>query len=414
MARHTIGRRGFLKASVAAAGGVALTAAKTRALGSNERIAVGIIGAGIRGNSFVPRLAELAAGDQPHVDLVAVCDLWRVARESTAADVEKRTGRKPHTFTRHPDLLAKGGVDAVIITTPDLWHVPVLLDAIGAGQDAYVEKPLAVDLATARKARDAVRKSGRIVQVGTQRRSEDKWYAACEFVKTGRLGTISTVEAGFNDCSPRWRRETECKNMKAADFDWDFYTRDLKPRPFNPRHVLEWKLFRDFTMGTSGLLGCHMYDAAQLVLDAPFPTSAVAQGGVYVYHDGREVEDTFTALIDFGGKFILRYMTRLGNNLGGGVQIFGTNGMLDGDAATYSGAGSRTKDKLPDEAQKLDVSNERGGRHLDNWLDCIRTRKQPSATIEHGYQHMVTSCLAQSAMYENRRLRYEIDAESIA
>jgi predicted dehydrogenase len=407
-------RRQFLKTSSLAVGGTLLAAPAARALGANERIRVGIVGLGVRGNYHRKSLADIAKRKLADVEVAAICELWKPWREQAVAEVEKQTGSKPQAFIRYPDMLEKGGVDAVIVTTPDFWHVRVLLDAVKAGKDVYVEKPLCVKFEEAKAARDQVKASDRVVQCGTQRRSEMKFHAAREFVKSGRLGKICEVEGAYNDNSPRWRREKDCQSMKESDFDWKFYLGGLPDRPFNPRHVLEWKLFREFTMGTSGLLGVHMYDIMQFVMDAPFPASAVSFGGVYVYKDGREVEDTFATVIEFPQEFILRYETRLGNEAHAGMALYGTNGVLDLDNAVYSGKGGlRGKDLLPAKETKLTVEPDRPHGHMLNFLECMRSRKQPIASIDVGYSHALTSLLAQEAMYAGRRLKYDAQKEQI-
>lgn len=410
----TMNRRQFLRTSTLAAGGALLSAPAARALGANERIRVGIVGLGVRGNYHRKALGDIAKRGLADVEVAAVCELWTPWREAAVAAVEKENGRKPQAFVRYPDMLEKGGVDAVVVTTPDFWHVRVLLDAVKAGKDVYVEKPLCVKFEDAKVARDTVKASDRVVQCGTQRRSEKKFHAAHEFVKSGKLGKICEIEAAYNDNSPRWRREKECKSMKEADFDWKFYLGGLPDRPFNPRQVLEWKLFRDFTMGTSGLLGCHAFDIIQFVMDAPHPASAVSQGGVFFYKDGREVEDTFTTLIEFPQEFILRYETRLANQTASPMAIYGTNGVLDLEKATYSGKGGvRSKNLLPAEETKLAVEPDRPHDHMVNFLECMHSRKQPAAPIDAGYAHAVTSLLAQEAMYAGRRLKYDHQKEQI-
>lgn len=410
----TMNRRSFLKSSTLAAGGALLATPTAHALGANDRIRVGIVGMGVRGTNHAQDLAKIAERDLANVEISAICELWKPWRARAVANIEKSTGRKPEAFVRYTDLLEKGQVDAVVITTPDFWHVPILLDCLKAGKDVYIEKPLSVTFEEAKAARDAVKASDRVVQCGTQRRSEMKFHAAREFVKSGRLGKISTVEGAYNDKSPRWRREAECKTMKETDFDWKYYLRDLPYRPFNPRHVLEWKLFRDFTMGTSGLLGCHLFDFVQFVMDAPFPSSAVSQGGVYVYKDGREIEDTFLTLIEFPQEFVLQYTTRLGNGIQPHAVLYGTNGNLDLDTATYSGGGGLAgENRLPDKPVKLEVQPNRPYAHMLDFLECMRTRKQPIASIDAGYQHAVTSILAQQAMYAGRKLRYDPQKDEI-
>lgn len=409
-----INRRHFLKTSAVAASGALLAAPAARALGANDRIRVGIIGLGVRGNYHSKSLADLAKRKLANVEIAAISELWKPWREAAAGRIKDLTGTAPQSFVRYPDMFEKGGVDAVVITTPDFWHVPVLLDAIKAGKDVYIEKPLCVKFEEAKAARDTVKASDRVVQCGTQRRSEKKFQAARDFVRSGKLGKISVAEGTYCDNGPRWRREKDCKAMQLADFDWEFYTRHLPERPFDPRQVLEWKLFREFTMGTAGLLGCHLFDTMQFMLDAPLPDSAVAQGGVYVYKDGRNVEDTFEALIAYPQEFVLRYGTHLGNGTGTPMTLYGTNGVLDAEHSIFSGKGAQPgKNRLPAAETKLDVAKDGPHDHMLNFLECMGTRQQPIASIDAGFSHAVTSLLAQEAMYAGRRLRYDAEKDAI-
>ncbi|UCD28665.1 MAG: Gfo/Idh/MocA family oxidoreductase [Planctomycetota bacterium] len=418
MNNRVMDRRSFLRttagtAALGIAGGAvkgksaARAASAKRTPGANDRISVGVVGMGVRGTALADAVVNMSKNKGVNIELAAICELWRVAREKKAAEFGEKTETKLKVFVRHEEMLEKADVDAVIITTPDFWHVPVLLDCVRAGKDAYVEKPLGVTLEEAKAARDAVHATDRVVQVGTQRRSEDKFHVARDFVKTGQLGKISTIECAFNDCSPRWRREAQCKKMKESDVDWKYYLRDRAYRPFNPRDILEWKLFRDFTMGTSGLLGCHIYDALQLVMDVPYPISAVSQGGVFVYKDGREVEDTFISLLEYPREFVAHYMTRLGNRASPGLKIRGVRGTLDAEAGRYSGEGGRKDDRLPDKPVKLTMPKQRRPSHMQNFFDCMRSRQTPIASIDVGYQHMITSVIAQEAMIQKRRLVYD-------
>jgi len=416
MIRKSMGRRNFLKVTAGSAAlGIAgcqtiqkssiAAASATRRFRANERIRVGIVGMGVRGKQHAHSLANLSK--RANVELAAICELWRVFREQSVKEFSKKPGSALQAFARYEEMLEKGGVDAVVITTPDFWHVPILVDSIKAGKDVYVEKPLGVTLKDAQIARDLVHASKAVVQVGTQRRSDDKFYAARDFVRSGQLGDVSTIECAFNDCSPRWRREQLCTQIKEKDIDWKYYLRDREYRPFNPRHIMEWKLFRDFTMGTSGLLACHMYDAIHLVMDVEYPVSAVSQGGVYVYKDGREVEDTFMTLLEYPQEFIVHHTTRLGNSAGTGIRIRGVRGTLDVERGFYNGEGGKRNDCLPKESTKVPMPEKKRPNHMENFIECMRTRKTPVASIDIGYQHMIASVIAQDAMIKQRRLEYD-------
>lgn len=404
MENRSIHRREFLRRSAGAAAGVALAAGSAkRVIGANERISLGLIGTGGRGQSYLGELKRIA--EQLPFEVTAVCDLWTLNRDAAAAKVEELFGRRPRAFQYHEELLALNDVDAVTIATPDHWHIPVLLDALEAGKDAYVEKPLAYTLEEATRARDAVRRTGRIVQVGTQRRSEGHFIAAAEFVHSGRLGKVSMAECAWNDNSPRWRRG-DLGRLKEEDIDWKRYLNGREMRPFDPRHYLEWKLYKDFTIGVAGLLGSHMIDIVQWLMDAPYPRSAVTGGGVYVYKDGRTTDDTFTTVFEYPQEFLLIYTTRLGNSYMPGTVLYGKNGTFFVDRLTATGDGGAGSEKIQEEIR---IERSPGMNHLHNFLECVRSRKEPNAPIEVGHSHMVACIMAEESL--NRRKRIVWDAE---
>ncbi|GMU22950.1 MAG: dehydrogenase [Phycisphaerae bacterium] len=416
MKTGTCTRRRFLsRSTIATAGALAGTraAAYARTLGANDRIRLGFIGTGGRGRSMIIEVGTLARQEGVNVEITAVCDLWKVAREAGAADVTRLVGGTPKQFARPEELLARTDIDGVVIATPDFWHVPQLLAAVKAGKDVYIEKPLAWSLDEAKAARNAVKASDRVVQVGTQGRSSPARFAAREFIRAGRLGRVSTATAAANDCGPRWRREDTCAEIKAADFEWEYYLADRPKRPFNPRQAVEWRLFWEFSTGPAGLLGSHMFDATQFVLDAPLPATATANGGVYLWPDGRETPDTFMALIEYPRKCLLHYTTRLGNDSGYGLHLFGTAGMLDAHSTEYKGLGGRGPDKLPDEPQKLAFDPPGPYPHMRNFLDCMRSRKTPLGSIDAGYQHTITMLLANESFKTGRKMRYDEQKERI-
>ena len=406
-------RRTVLKGSAAAMGTVVTAPAVGKILGANERIRLGFIGCGGRGRTMMIEVAELKKQLGLNVEIVAVCDVYKRAREGGVADVKKLMDGDPDVYIRYPDVLQREDVDAVVVATPDFWHVPSLVDAIKAGKDVYIEKPLAWNLDEAKQAREVVHASDRVVQVGTQGRSTPSRFAARDFIRSGKLGQVSTIRAAMNDCGPRWRREDACAEIKAADFDWDFYLHDRPKRPFDPRRAIEWRLFWEFSCGPSGLLGSHMYDAVQFLMDDPLPATAVSHGGIYLWDDGRETPDTFMTLIEYPKDFLLHYTTRLGNSSGFGIEVCGTRGVLDPHNGQYSGLGGNASDKLPDETATLDFDPPGPYPHMHNFLGCLRTRKTPIGSIDAGYQHTVTVLMTNEALRTGRKQRYDTTKEAI-
>ena len=242
---HEIGRRTFLQAGAAALGASALSYG--RIIGSNDRISLGHVGMGQRGREVASVVGDLR--HDHNVDLTAVCDLWKVNRERAAATAEHVYDRAPRSFQYLEDLLALKDVDAVIISTADFQHAPMLKMAVEAGKDVYVEKPMANDLEEAKAARDAVRSRNLVVQIGTQHRSEPYQIAAKESIARGVLGDVSKVEIVWNYHGPRWRGRPEVAEIREEDTDWKRWLLSKPYRPFDPRAYFEFRLYSDFSSG---------------------------------------------------------------------------------------------------------------------------------------------------------------------
>lgn len=394
-----ISRREFIvgAAGIAIASGVGL--APARAYGANDKLSIGMIGVGSRGGQL---FGDLSGVDKAqNVEVTAICDTYRVRREQIAAKVKERYGSEPRQFANYEDLLALKDVDAVIIATPDFSHARILTDAIKAGKDVYIEKPMAKDLDGANAAMDANAAAKRIIQVGTQRRSEGNWKAAAKLVQSGVLGTISRVEIGWNDCGPRWRKNVSA--IKAEDVDWKRFLMGLPEAPFDPHRYGEWQLYRDYTNGPMAVLGAHYFDVGLWLMNAQFPSNAVANGGHYVWKDGREHEDTIYATFDFPQGFAMRYLTGLGNSADAGLSIYGTNGVFRESTWSATGAGGRGAGVIKED---IKVTPEPNDRHMGNWLECVRSRKATNAPIEVGYHHSVCTMLGYEALISGKKMKY--------
>src|SRR5687767_14175597 len=245
-----IKRRSFLnQATTALAGAGALSAAASsynRILGANDRISMALIGAGRRGAELAAIVARLK---EKNVEMTAVCDLWKVNRESAAAQAANDYGRVPRAFQHMDELLALKDVDAALVATADFQHATHLKLVAEAGKDCYCEKPMANDLDEAKAARDAVIKHNRIAQIGTQHRSEPYQIAVRDFIKSGALGEVSKVEIVWNYHGPRWRGRSEVKEIRESDTDWRRWLLKKAPRPFDPQAYFEFRLYKDFFCG---------------------------------------------------------------------------------------------------------------------------------------------------------------------
>ncbi|MCK5863110.1 MAG: Gfo/Idh/MocA family oxidoreductase [Candidatus Hydrogenedentes bacterium] len=403
MTPPAISRRKFLAAS-----GAALTAGMTlnrAAFGANERLSIGVIGTGNRAGALMADLAKLR--DSHNLAVTAVCDVWRINRENAAHRVERWFNKAPFSTSRFQDILAREDIDAVVIATPDFAHTPIMLEALKAGKDVYVEKPMALDIDNANLAVDLARQYDRVVQVGTQRRSEGRWKAAHKFLSGGDLGHVSRISASNAFNHPRWARDyADCKQK---DVDWEAYLFNRPMVDFDPKLLRRWHLYKMCTNGISGLWMVHLIDAATIITGASYPNSAVAHGGLYVWKDGREHNDVFHALIDFPEGFLFDWSMNLTNAAGSHYNIHGRYGTMDLNALTYSGAGGEEGKEI--KAGKL--TPEPDQNHMANWIDCIRSRQRPNADIEYGHQHAVATIMTAKALHTGQRQRYDQEKRSI-
>ena len=306
-AEGTMDRRTFLgKSAALTAGGAAFASTALsygRIAGANDRISLCHIGNGSRGEDLDWIVSKLTATS--NVEMSAVCDLWRLNREKAVATNAKYYGRPPRAFQHFEDVLTLKDVDAVIISTPEHSHSPILKLAVEAGKDAYVEKPMGNVLAEAKAARDAVIQHNRIVQVGTQHRSEPHPNAARDVVQTGVLGQVSKVEVVWNYHGPRWRGRAETKLIREEDTDWRKWLLTKPYRPFDPQVYCEFRLYKEFSSGIPDQWMSHGIDMVHWFLNDSFPRSVMAHGGIFAWPDGRENADTFHALLEYPKVFRL-------------------------------------------------------------------------------------------------------------
>jgi predicted dehydrogenase len=445
MTNESLKRRSFLTAGAAALSSNALS--YSRIIGANDRISLGQIGIGRRGRE----LASVAAGlkDSHKVEMTAVCDLWKVNRERAAAAAAQAWSRAPRSFQYHEELLALKDLDGVIISTADFQHAPLLKVTAEAGKDVYCEKPMANVLTEAKAARSAVREGKVIVQIGTQHRSEPYQIAAKDQILHGALGRVTKVEIVWNYHGPRWRGRSEVKQLREEDTDWKRWLLTKADRPFDPRLYFEFRLYKEFSSGIPDQWMSHGIDLVHYLLDDQFPVSVVAHGGVYAWPDGRENADTFQALLEYPKGFLVSYATSFGNDSDSSTRIMGTKGTLVNVGGEGSQRWKLVEEKgnhednpfirraqkpvvLPEGATRgmawsqrlltgavektygaLPFSSDSNPAHMRNWFECMRSRQQPNATVEHGFAHSVAVIMAARAQQEGRKLYWNAATEEI-
>lgn len=439
-----ISRRDFLKTIAAGSAGFAIGglgfSAKSyaRIVGSNERIAVGIVGFSDRAKdallpAFLQHRAEL------NFEIVALSDLWSRRREEGAAYMLAKNGATIALARNNEELYEKHKVDAVIISTADFQHALHTVEAVNAGCDAYVEKPFAETMSDNRAALQAVKATGKIVQIGSQRRSGANYLAANEYIKSGKFGPITFVEMTWNVNQPgRWRRPQLVASIKEADTDWKRYLMNRPYEPWDARKYLEYRLFWPYSSGIPGQWMCHQIDTVHWFTGLSHPRSVVANGGVYVWKDGRKNFDTMTAVFDYGplddpnSGFQVVYSSRQHNAAGGTKEYYFSNGgKLDLDHNLVTAEGGLSKElaevmgmkenllaefKLP-EITTVTAANTgvdaMTSAHMRNWMECVRARKTPNASVEAGYNHAIAGVMTTAALRTGRRATFDAKKQEV-
>jgi predicted dehydrogenase len=428
-------RRSFLEKSAALTAGAATLATTAlsydRIVGANDRISVCHVGIGSRGEELDLLVSQL--GSKQNVEMTAVCDLWKRNREKAVATNTKYYGRAPREFTYFEEVLPLKDIDAVIISTPEHSHSPILTQVVQAGKDAYVEKPMGNVLADAKAARDATLKSKQIVQVGTQHRSEPYPRAAHDLIQSGALGEVSKIEIVWNYHGPRWRGREETKLVQEGDTDWRKWLMTKPYRPFDPKLYCEFRLYREFSGGISDQWMSHGIDLVHWYMNDNFPRSVVANGGIYAWPDGRENPDTFQALFEYPKGFMVSYSTSFGNDSPSFTRYMGKKATLN----NIGGEGSpryQIVEEKGNHEENSDIDRERTSKnvllpgsselppmgiddltleHMSNWLECLRSRQQPHCTVNEGFSHSVACMMATQSYWAGKKIYWDAKTESI-
>jgi predicted dehydrogenase len=438
-------RRTFVKqASLAGTGllvsGMGWTASSyKRIIGSNERVRVGVVGFSDRHKSshmpsFMNHYKEL------NFDVVAVSDIWNRRREEGAAKWKEKMQHDIVACRNNEELYDRKLVDAVFISTADFQHALHAIEAVNAGCDAYVEKPFAETMADNRAALKAIRASDRIVQIGSQRRSGANYQAANEFIRSGKFGKITMVELTWNVNQPgRWRRPGLTGILKKEDTDWERFLLNRPKDEFDPRKYLEFRLFWPYSSGLPGQWMSHQIDTVHWFTGLRHPRSVVANGGIYMWKDGRKNWDTITATFDYGpaddpaSGFQVVFLSRMHNGTEDPSEIYYSNGgELNLNTNKVSPTGGLTKhfademqmqpNLLPEmslsSVEKVVSSANTGGdtltsNHIRNWMECVRSRNQPHAPVEAGYSHAMATIMTNAAVRTGAKVTFDEENQEV-
>lgn len=401
-------RREFLKQTSRAASAMA-AASYSRVLGANERINLGLIGAGDRGTHVMSLFQRNSA-----IQVVAVCDIYG-QRLQTAQ--QKAPGSA--AFADHRALLANKGLDAVLIATPDHWHCAIAIDALTAGKDVYVEKPLTRTPEEGPPVVKAARENNRICQVGMQQRSAKHYLQAKEkYFDSGQLGDVTLARTWWYGNSWHLRKSPPELQTKPADLDWARFLGPVKWRDYDPQQYFNWRAYLDYGGGQVTDLFTHWIDVVHMFMGKDVPFCASAAGGVYCYNDGRTAPDTINVLLQYPGTkpFTATFEATLVPGItGAAIEMCGTNGRLWIDRSRYEYYPVRAKE--PSEVVKAEVisgsTDSLTQSHVDNFVECVKSRRLPNGDVLIGHRSAQASHLGNISYLQRRRIDFDPQREEI-
>lgn len=361
----SISRRGWM----AAAGASALS--YTRISGANDRIRIGLIGAGSRG-TYVTKLFQQTG----QCDLVALCDVYTPNLEKARAELSSSA----RSFLDYQDLLAEKDIQAVVIGSPDHWHVPMTMDAMRAGKDVYVEKPLTHNIDEGRKLAEFVKGRKELVQVGYQQRNTPTFERVKELVTGDKLGTITLVQASWHSGQLGAVERMNSFDFKADNIDWKRWLGPAPSRPIDKVRFRVWRYFWDYGGGSVTDLMSHWVDAVHWILDDDTPTHLSAFGENLATPE-LECPDTVIANMHYPKRHLLAFRNSVfGGKDSYGIAIHGSKGWLHFNRQNlvvwYTGEGNRNVPAL----QMNDIDGT--PYHVLDFLNCVRTRRQPRSDVQ--------------------------------
>lgn len=364
----TDNRRQFLKASAA------LTAASyQRILGANGRIRIAGLGTGGR----CTYLLGLAVKN-PDAELVAVCDVYEPRR----AAVKQKLAPAAQEYVDYREVLGRKDIDAVVIGSPDHWHVPMTIDAVQAGKDVYVEKPVSHSIEDGERLEQAMSGSRQVVQVGYQQRSWEHFQAAREVVASGKLGKITLILASWYQ--DYFKARGVVPEIDVSKLDWKKFLGSAPDQHFVPLRYARWRWFWDFGGGHLTDLYSHYGDVIHWCMDSYEPVAVQAMGSRHAMTE-YECPDTLTATYEYPGFDITYHGSLIGALDGGNIVIRGGNAMMklnrDGFAVYPERVVPGEKTHYPDPLSSMKSAGDGTIAHMRNFLDCVHSRKTPNADV---------------------------------
>jgi predicted dehydrogenase len=374
----------------------------------SDQVNLGVIGAGGRGTAVMTIFQKDA-----HVRVAAICDVFEPNLEHGISMASKIAGNQPKAYRNYQELLADKNVDAVLIATPEHWHARMVLDALAAGKDIYVEKPLCRTPEEGVQLVEAEKKSKNIVQVGMQRRSYDLYLEGRDVVKSGKLGNVRMIRSWWlnNDFG-----DTPVDKLNGR-LDWEQWQGPAVRRAFDPNRFRNWRLYSDYAGGIVADQGAHVCDGIHLLMNASYPVAVNASAGK-VHKTGVDTPESVVVIAEYPEDFIavfsinyaaMKYKSR-------NDQL----NQLDGDQARMDIGREDLKvfAKGAEEEPAFAKTSAKGfgyatDLHVQNFLECIRTRQTPIAPVRVGFQAALVVQMANLSLQQSRRLRWNSNTQQV-
>jgi predicted dehydrogenase len=426
-------RRSFLKSTGLVTAALAARPAWSRVVGANDRINVGVIGLGARGHDHLSLLLEHQQ-NKPDLEIVALCDVYQKRLGMASKRVP---GAK--TYVHHEDVLQRSDVDVIFTATPDHWHAPITLAAMEAGKDVYVEKPMTHTVEEGKVVAHRAKELKRVVQVGVQGTSWNRWHKIREIIQSGMIGQVVEVEGTYSRNAPGgdwnggewWTIDPAAGPNASGDqhIDWKQWLGPAPQIPFDADRFFRFRKYWDYSGGIATDLHYHIVAPFNLAIADEFPTRVSGMGGLWVYTDGRQVPDTFLTAADYPSKWSLTVQSSQVNENGPATMIRGTKATIH-LSDEWEGPPSRQYDyadivpespyveefakKYHDSMVRIDgVGNEGDLKHVDNFLQCVRTRQEPNCNVDLGYRTLVATDLSVRSYRNGKMYHFDADKELV-
>jgi predicted dehydrogenase len=436
-------RREFLAreagvAAVTASAAVAGTKSAGRVIGANDRINVAFIGNGMQFQTLI-RVFKNRLEQKKDIHISAVCDVW----EPRLKDAMAKSGAEK-AYRDYREVLARPDIDGVVLAVPDHWHHPMASQAMLAGKDVYLEKPMTRTVAEAAKLNELVNKTGRVLQVGGSGPATPLYWKVNEYIRAGKMGKIvwGLISYNRNTREGMWDYPIPGVGSEAwpdakvtpENLDWKMWLGAAPKRRYSAERYFRWRKFWDYSTGNAGDLLYHRLGMMSTMVGFDFPSRAVAVGGVYVQKN-REVPDTYMTMIEYPGDYAVNMVSCMANATSVPVTVYGNWGTLQitegasamdamGDQRRPSSAEAQVRPRMAavvkaerqfvkefreanDGKTEVTIEPEAGASLGDNWLDCMRTREAPVYNALRGYQVMVAIGLGVESYVKGRVMAFD-------